>query len=203
MVLSALLDGSNAAELLSTATLIEKRVDNQVDQAYRTWELEDCWEEAQPDTALKQKPDHERNNTHQLASLGKLANPCTDQLAAAQRTLQKPIKTVHSFATTATFAELVVYHYRKEASDRRSTVIFAKDVEGVNAVEAAFKKAGYGDRVEAISHKRPASKADRQPIFERFHNGTCSILVNCASLREGVDLATVSQSHRLGALLEG
>ncbi|KAJ1969313.1 DEAD DEAH box helicase [Dispira parvispora] len=82
---------------------------------------------------------------------------------------------------------MIVRAWKKLATDRRSTLVFAVDVAHVTTLYREFQR--YGVSVEMITGStRPE---DRYDILQRFREHQFSVLVNCAILTEGTDIPNI------------
>ncbi|KLT45993.1 P-loop containing nucleoside triphosphate hydrolase protein [Cutaneotrichosporon oleaginosum] len=82
---------------------------------------------------------------------------------------------------------LIVRTYLHRAADRRSTLVFAVNLQHVADLVAAFRTAGVDAR--SITSAMPAGA--RRDVMEAFRNGEFPVLVNCEVLTEGADVPEI------------
>ncbi|GMK56632.1 hypothetical protein CspeluHIS016_0304720 [Cutaneotrichosporon spelunceum] len=82
---------------------------------------------------------------------------------------------------------LIVRTYLHRAADRRSTLVFAVNLQHVADLVAAFRQAG----VDARSITSAMSPGARRDVMEAFRKGEYPVLVNCEVLTEGSDVPEI------------
>lgn len=93
---------------------------------------------------------------------------------------------------TSAVNDLVVRSYLHKAADRRSTLVFAVDLDHIANLVTAFRQAGVDARsVSSKSHSR-----DRRETLQAFKDGEFPVLVNCQVLTEAADIPCVSATSR-------
>ncbi|GAA5843705.1 hypothetical protein JCM11251_003469 [Rhodosporidiobolus azoricus] len=77
--------------------------------------------------------------------------------------------------------------WEKKAGDRRSTLVFAVNIDHVISLTNEFRGRGYDARFvyEATKAK------EREELYEKFRAGEFPILVNCGILTEGADFPAI------------
>ncbi|KAJ1677200.1 DEAD DEAH box helicase, partial [Spiromyces aspiralis] len=84
--------------------------------------------------------------------------------------------------------KLIVDAYRKFAQgSRRSTVVFAVNVNHVKALVKAFSDAG----IEAATITASTNRNDRVEILRAFSERRIPVLINCGILTEGTDIPAI------------
>eukprot|EP00835_Amoeboradix_gromovi_P002455 NODE_140_length_17926_cov_0.139620.p1 type:complete len:622 gc:universal NODE_140_length_17926_cov_0.139620:10425-8560(-) len=82
---------------------------------------------------------------------------------------------------------IVKSYFEHAANDRKSTLVFAVDIDHVNTLVRAFQDSG-------INAKGISSKTEietRKEILQAFRNQEFPILINCAILTEGTDIPNI------------
>lgn len=92
--------------------------------------------------------------------------------------------------------QLIVRSYQHLAKDRRCTLVFCVDLNHVNSLTDAFRRAGIDAR--AVSSFSTATH--RKDTLAAFLNQEFPVLVNCEVLTEGADIPVVSFGHQCGTL---
>ncbi|GAA5895717.1 hypothetical protein JCM5296_007401 [Sporobolomyces johnsonii] len=83
--------------------------------------------------------------------------------------------------------ELAVKAWIEQASDRRSTLVFAVNISHIYALESAFRERG----IDARSVCRWTKPKDRDKLYAAFRAGEFPVLVNCGILTEGADFPEI------------
>ncbi|KAF9584040.1 hypothetical protein BGW38_007776 [Lunasporangiospora selenospora] len=83
--------------------------------------------------------------------------------------------------------EVVVRSYMTYANERKSTVVFAVDIEHVHSLTEAFRQYGYDAR--ALSSK--TGDDERAQLLKDFRDQKFPIIVNCGILTEGTDIPVI------------
>lgn len=88
---------------------------------------------------------------------------------------------------THEFNQKVVETYKKDARDRKSTLVFCANLRMVDDLTAQFEKAGI--KAKSVSSNTPQLK--RMRTMEEFKTLKLSVLINCEVLTEGADMPSV------------
>ncbi|GAA5871216.1 hypothetical protein JCM1840_000149 [Sporobolomyces johnsonii] len=83
--------------------------------------------------------------------------------------------------------ELAVKAWIEQASDRRSTLVFAVNISHIYSLESAFRERG----IDARSVCRWTKPKDRDKLYAAFRAGEFPVLVNCGILTEGADFPEI------------
>jgi ATP-dependent helicase IRC3 len=90
-----------------------------------------------------------------------------------------------------TFSQSVVEAYKEGAVGRKSTVVFAANLDDVGSILQAFTDAG----IDAKDVSSDNTVHERDSTLKSFRKGDLAVLVNCRVLMEGCDLPAVSDSY--------
>lgn len=111
---------------------------------------------------------------HTKVDLSKVATRYDDfQQAQLSRAVNIPLRN-----------KIVFESWKKFAPGRKSTLVFAVDMEHTLTLCNVFRERGVD--AEFVTSKTPA--AERRDILNRFYNGAFPVLVNCGILTEGTDI---------------
>ncbi|KAG9304041.1 hypothetical protein G9A89_005951 [Geosiphon pyriformis] len=83
--------------------------------------------------------------------------------------------------------ELIVRTYLKCAGERKSTLVFAVDIDHVERLTEAFRE--HGVVTHGITGR--TRKSVRSALLNEFKNGSFPVLVNCGILTEGTDIPNI------------
>ncbi|KAF8982548.1 hypothetical protein BGZ46_001078 [Entomortierella lignicola] len=83
--------------------------------------------------------------------------------------------------------DIVVRSYMTYCADRKSTVVFAVDIEHLETLAALFRKYGYDAR--GLSSR--TSDEDRAQLLKDFRERKFPVIVNCGILTEGTDIPAI------------
>ncbi|GAA5862480.1 hypothetical protein JCM1840_004196 [Sporobolomyces johnsonii] len=83
--------------------------------------------------------------------------------------------------------ELAVEAWIEKASDRRSTLVFAVDIDHIYSLANAFREVGIDAR--CVSHE--TKPKDRDELYAAFRAGEFPALVTCGTLTEGIDFPEI------------
>jgi superfamily II DNA or RNA helicase len=95
---------------------------------------------------------------------------------------------IEKIAGTQRFNQQVLHYYQTRAMGRKSTLVFAKNLNYVDNLTKVFNDAG----IQAKSVISRTPKNVRQGYIESFARGDCSVLITCLALSEGFDAPQVS-----------
>lgn len=82
---------------------------------------------------------------------------------------------------------LMTYQEHSQKASRKSTLIFAVDVQHILDIVDTFKSAG----IDAYGIHATTDAKDRESIIDRFRRREIPVLVNCGILTEGVDIPCI------------
>ncbi|CAG8660806.1 1807_t:CDS:10, partial [Ambispora gerdemannii] len=83
--------------------------------------------------------------------------------------------------------EIIIRTYLQYAADRKSTLVFAVDIEHIGQLTIHFREAG----IEAHGVSGNTPKNVRSRILNEFKAGKFPVLVNCGILTEGTDIPNI------------
>lgn len=131
--------------------------------------------------------DDATDGSGRLIAGSKKAKKAVAKSGSSSQAFQGSFVEMWEITGTHEFNQKVVETYKKDARDRKSTLVFCANLRMVDDLTAKFDKAGI--KAKSVSSNTPQLK--RMRTMEEFKTLKLSVLINWEVLTEGADMPSV------------